>query len=198
MVDTRRTKADLTDNLYQDNQGSKKLTPARHRDHIVSSVHSRITTEQGVVDYNDTATAGTPITLTAATPTKLTNDKLGSFTNTTYLPDTITDLWDTTGNQLDFTETQLGDKILLRIDVSLTTLSPDTDMELSLDVAIGGTPYSLNIARQAFKSAGTYPVVGVFPVYMGDTNTKSNPAEIIMETDKNSTVIVNGWAIFIN
>ena len=33
---------------------------------------------------------------------------------------------------------------------------------------------------------------------MVDTNTKSNPAEIIMEVDKNSTVIVNGWAIFIN
>lgn len=198
MVDTVRTKSDLVTNLYQEGQGESSLTPAKHRDHIVSSVHSRIITEQGVVDYNDTATTATPITLTAATPAKLTNDKLGSFTNTTYLPDTVTDLWDTTAQRLDFTELALGDKVLMRIDVSVVTASPDTDIIMSLDLAIGGTPYSLTVLRNSFKSSGTYPIVAVFPIYMGDTNTKSNPGEIIMEADKNSTVIVNGWATFIN
>lgn len=197
-VDTARTQSDLVTNLFQTGQADGSIDSQDMRDFIVSSAHSRVITEQGVVDYNDLATASTPLSLSAGVALQLENDGAGSFTNLTYIPSGVASLWDTTLDQLDFSDLKLGDKVLLRLDVTLTTLSANTDIDMTMDLAIGGTPYSLDISRESFKSTGTYNITETFPVYMGDANTRDNPGEIMLETDKNATVVVNGWAIFVN
>lgn len=197
MAGTRRTQAEM-DALYADGQPDNTGSPQLHRDHIASSVHSRIVTEQGFMDYNDLATTGTPLSLLAGVPMQMSNDGAGSSTNKTYKPITVTELWDEVEDELDFSELQLGDKVLMRLDVTLIVASTNTDFDMTINLGVGGTPYTLDVARESFKSTGTYKIVEVFPVYMGDTNTLINPAELYVETDKNATLTVNGWAIFVN
>ena len=73
---------------------------------LVTTIHGYISTQSpdgfsgGWADYEDVATTGSPIAVTAS-PTVLTNDGLGVDTNTSYLPvggNGITQLWDTSSS----------------------------------------------------------------------------------------------------
>jgi hypothetical protein len=73
----------------------------------------------GWADYNDTATTGSPIAVTAV-PAVLTNDGLGVNTNTAYLPiggNGITQLWNTSSNGFDFSDLNVGDMLEIRMDI---------------------------------------------------------------------------------
>lgn len=156
-------------------------------------------TSLGFIDYNDVTTQVTPISLTAATETKMTNDGAGVNSNSTYKPDTVTELWDVVSDQLDFTDLILGDQIAIRMDLELTTLSPDTDLILSINFGIGDAgAFQLSVNSSSFKTAGTYKAAPVFIFYVGNAIVKDNPAEIVVEVDKNSTIKVSGWYIKVN
>ena len=196
MVDTKRTKNDLVTNLFQDGQPAASITPNDLRDLIVSTAPSVVKTERGIMDYNDALTAVTPITLASGVRTKLTNNELGGFTNKTYKPDTVTDLWNASTNRFDFSELNLGDVLFIRIDVTPTTGGANSEVELELDLAIGGSPYTLPVHQGSYKASGAQSAIArTFMIYMGDTNTLNNPAELYMTADSASSVIVNGWAI---
>ena len=197
MADTKRTKNTILTTFLQSGQASGSFIRQRFRDIIESVAHSRIVTEKGFMDYNDAETTGSPIALNAGVVTKLTNDGAGSNTLSTFKPDTVTDLWDVVGDQLNFSDLKLGDCVLLRIDVTVTTLSVNTDLDMTIVLDVGGIDAILHVDRESFKSSGTYEFVVSFPIYMGQENIRANPAEIKMEADKNSTVVVNGWAIFV-
>lgn len=154
-------------------------------------------TRMGVWDYNDSATSGTPISLTpTSTDIVMTNDGLGSFTNKVYKLSDVADLWDASTNRLDFTGLNLGDVVDIRIDISVTTTAANTDTMLKLNLGISGTPYSLVVDHSSFKTAGTYQLTKMFSIYMGDTNTLNNPASITLSSDSGSaTAVVNGWYI---
>ena len=80
----------------------------------------------GFIDYNDTATSITPITLPADTWTTITNDGLGVFSNDTYRPDGVTELYDVSTDQVDFSELALGDTVFIRNDFVVTPNSNNT------------------------------------------------------------------------
>src|SRR5574343_20894 len=61
----------------------------------------------GYVDYNDSATTGSPISVSPSTWTKLTNNKAGANTKIDALPSLVTNLWNTSTNQYVFTELPL-------------------------------------------------------------------------------------------
>jgi hypothetical protein len=152
----------------------------------------------GFWDYNDTATTATPITLTpTATAVKLTNNGLGSKTNKTYKLDDVAEVWNTSTNQLDFSGLNLGDTVDIRFDITVTTTGANHEILLDLQLAIGATPYTLQVQRINFKTAGTYSLVVWFGLYMGDANTLNNPGEIRAQSDTGTTdtVVVNGWYI---
>ena len=67
----------------------------------------------GFMDYNDTSTSSTPLTLTSNTWTTVPNDGLGPFTNLSYLPDGVTKLMDTTTGEFDFTELTPPEAVLI-------------------------------------------------------------------------------------
>lgn len=155
------------------------------------------TTRMGLWDYNDLATQTTPIVLTpVATFVKITNDEAGPGTNKTYKLLEVTDLWDEVANQFDFSELSLGDVVDFRFDFVVTTTGANHELEFQLDVGIGDAGnYQLTIHRENFKSAGTYSVIKMFSMYMGDLTTKDFPAEIKAKSDSGTTddVQVNGW-----
>lgn len=147
-----------------------------------------------LADYNDTATVTTPINL-GLTNVKLTNDGLGSFTNTGFWPVALQPLWNTGTGQFDLDELALGDQVDIRVDLSVTTGGTDRTLALDLALGIGNTPYTLNIDTVYPFKASTFQLVRWFSFYIGDENTRTGKGELQMRSDSatGDSVVVNGW-----
>lgn len=148
----------------------------------------------GFADYNDLATQSTAIVVpNTSTFVDLTNDELGPFTNKTFLPSGVTDVWDESTNLFDWAELALGDMVDIRIDIEVTTTSANQEILLSLQLATGGFSYEIPYAHLVFKSSGVYQINRYNGIYIGDTNTKDNGGKFRIKSDGNATVVVNGW-----
>ncbi len=173
------------------------LIDARNRVEILESVD--VTKINGFFDYNDLTTSSTPISVVGgAGYTYLTNDGAGAFTNKLYPPNGVTDVWDTTLNQFDFSQLSLGSKVETRLDIEVTTSSPNTAFSVALEVAIGGSPYDISWINSFQKTAGVHKLVVSSFIYVGDSNTRDNPAKFKIQSDENIDVKVLGWASYIN
>ena len=149
----------------------------------------------GFWDYNDLATASTPLNASSGVPLALTNDEAGAFTNKTYKPEGTTDIWDAVGGVFDFSELSLGDTVDIRLDVSVTTTGANQNVDLYLELGQGGSAYPILFDTVLVKSASTKQIVSFSSVYMGDNNTLNNAAQFFILTDGNATVTVNGWYV---
>lgn len=157
----------------------------------------QIPVRMGWEDYNDAATAGTPITLsTAAAYFNMTNDGAGVNTNTAYKIPGATTIWNTTTNRFDFTGYNVGDTVVIRWDMTFTTTGVNHEIHVRIRLAEGtGGQYELGMFRKNYKAAGTYNETGTFFMYLGDTNTQGNPGliQVASDTGTTDTVVVNGW-----
>lgn len=152
----------------------------------------------GWQDYSDLTTQTTAIAL-SGTPVAITNDGAGPFTNTTYRVNGHGDIWNTSTNVFDFTSLKLGDTVDFRVDLTVTTTSPNTVITTDIEMAVGGTPYILTFDSRAYKNSGTYEFTRWSSVYMGDSNTLSNGARFLMASDgAGDSVTVNGWYVRTN
>lgn len=187
MVDTIRTTAQLLSNMPL---GINAISGQNLRDNLVS-----LTAKTGFFDYNDLATASSPITITGgAGATPLTNDELGPFTNKTYPPALITDVWDASGGVFDWSELSLGDMVDIRLDLEVTIASTNTEINIELHLGAGGGVYTIPfIPLVNVKSTGSYRGLRYNGIYMGDANTLNNGGQFKMSADKTCTVRVNGW-----
>ena len=152
----------------------------------------------GVEDYNDAATASTPITLVGGVWTPLTNDGAGSFTNLTYAPGGITSLMDTSTGKIDPTELNLGDVIIIRNDFTVTPGTNNQVLELRYTLGTGGASYTLESRIFKMDSGGSVPyrtALSVDMIYMGDGNTRDNLIGIEIMTTGAGTVVNAGTAI---
>ncbi len=86
----------------------------------------------GFFDYNDSATAITPISVLANTWTKLTNNGLGAFTNKTYKPAGVAEVWNTTTNRFEWGDLVLGDTLDIRADIDIITSVPNQIVNLAV------------------------------------------------------------------
>ena len=147
----------------------------------------------GIEDYNATNVALTP---NAGVRTKVLNNGLGAFTNTTYKIPGRGNIWDTTTNQFKWIDAGLGlgDAVLLRIDLLVTTNASNNGIIVELDMAIGSSgPYTLAIDAQDWRTADTYQDIILADLYMGDLNTLNFPAEIYITSDTGGESITYNW-----
>tara|TARA_Y100000593_G_C4298414_1_gene331970 strand:+ start:1120 stop:1770 length:651 start_codon:yes stop_codon:yes gene_type:complete len=142
----------------------------------------------GFADYNN---AGSPISIAANTWLTVTNDGQGAFSNSTYIPNGITRLMDTSTGQFDFSELSLGDAVLIRNDFSV---NPDTNnalLNLRYQLGSGANAYTLEtvIGRLDDGSGKDYRF-SLVPqlIYMGDLNTKDNPVTLQIKLSTTGTV----------
>jgi hypothetical protein len=150
----------------------------------------------GLVDYNDTATTTTPLSVTGGgADVQLTNDTLGAFTNTAFLPLGITSLWNVGTNQFDFTQLKLGDMLDIRLELTADMLGPNSELEIDLELGIGGSPYTISYSRESYKTSGVKQIDRWNGIYLGDNNTLNNPARFIVRSDTNCDITVAGWYV---
>ncbi len=152
-------------------------------------------TEIGWLNYNDLGTTSSPIAVTGGVPAQMTNDTLGAQTQRTYSPTGVTDFWDESTNQLDFSMLQMGDMIDLRVDLDITTSVANQEYEVVLRLGIGVFPFDLTLVRESAKSAGLNRVVRYDGLFIGSDLVKDNPGQIMVSSASDVTVVVNGWYI---
>ena len=152
----------------------------------------------GFIDYNDAATAVTPIALSANTWTTLTNDGLGAFTNKNYPPSGVTELYNTTSQEIDFSELDLGDAVFIRNDFTVTPNTNNTLLEFRYQLGIGGFVYTLEKSIGRLDSGSGIPYrfsLNVDEIYMGDLNTKDNSGVLQIRLSAAGSV-VNAGSVF--
>lgn len=154
-------------------------------------------TRFGFRDIADSATSSTPITLTSpGTAYKLTNNGLGAQSLSTYQIPEISTIWNTSTNNFAFSTLPLGTVIELRIDIEVSSVPANTNLNLYLSLGTGGGAYQINIDDIYCKNSGTYKITRNVHFYIGNANTKDNPGSLWIKSDNGSpTVKVNGWFV---
>jgi len=152
----------------------------------------------GFVDYADTATAVTPISLAAATWTNLTNNKLGAQTLVKLPPD-VGVLWNSSTNRFDFSTLPLYTQLTGRFDITITTSGNNQDVDLQALVGIGSpSAFSFPLMTQVrFATAGTHRLNVYNAMYIGSNDIKNNPTSIQIRSSGTASVVVGGWYITI-
>ena len=152
-------------------------------------------TQIGYADYNDSATITTPISVSPSTWTKLTNNKLGPNTRI-RLPSGVTNLWNSTTNQLVLTELPIDTMVSIRSDIIVTTSATNQVVKFDKRFAIGtGSEFTLEASSSTFKTAGVQKMSVNGSFYIGSDVVRVNPAELRLWSDASCTVVVNGWYI---
>lgn len=165
---------------------------------ILTATEGGSSTSDGIADYNDAATAVTPITLTSDTWTTLTNDGQGPFTNLGYLPSGVTQLMNTSTGAFDFSELALGDNCFIRNDFSVTPNTNNALLELRYQLGATGSQYTLETIIGRLDSGSGVPYrfsLNPQMIYMGDANTKDNPITLQIRLSTNGSVVNAGSAI---
>lgn len=149
----------------------------------------------GFLDYADLATQTTPISVTGgAAAVSIPNDAAGAFTNTSFPPTGITEIWDSTAQAFNFEELNQGDMVDIRLNLEVTTTTVNTAVSVSLHLGSGGSAYSIPfITSTNFKSAGTYTLLRFNSIYMGNADTLVSPGVFKISADNNITYKVVGW-----
>lgn len=144
----------------------------------------------GFITYSNSNT--TPVSVTGgATWYQLTNDGAGTYSTDDYANTGVTQLWNTSTNQLDFTQLEIGDQYVLTMYTSITTTAANQELDLRLRTGIGSAgEFALVFAHIYYKTAGTYPLQVSLPLYVGTTHTKNNPARIEVNSASNASVLL--------
>ena len=150
----------------------------------------------GFADYNDAATATTPISLVADTWTTLTNDGLGAFTQE-QLPYSVSTLLGS-GGALDLTALPIGSDLLIRPDFTVTPSANNSALSFRFSVGAGGDAYTLEqqLGRLDLGAGVPYRFsLQALYVYVGDSNTKDNPVNLQIKLSGAGTAVNAGMAI---
>ena len=151
----------------------------------------------GFIDYNDTGTAISPISLLTEVWTPVTNNGLGAFTNKNTPPFGVTELMDSVGN-IDVSELLIGDYILIRNDFTVTPSTNGVALECRYTLGAGAGSYTLDKRLGRLDNGAGVPYrfsLSVDKIYMGDTNTRDNPIGLELKLTGDGTVVNSGTVI---
>jgi hypothetical protein len=150
----------------------------------------------GWQDFQDTATPGTPIPLTAAnTWYDLTNDANGALTSTQYKVATHGTIWDSSTNTIDFSTLAIGDTVRFRTDVSFVTSGANHLVETRF---VFGPSFNFSIPFDGIevKSATTKRRIRYWSFTIKNADTRDNPGKFQARSDATGdSVFVGGWQI---
>ncbi len=143
--------------------------------------------------YGNTST--TPQNIPANTETVVSNN--GGYYNTN---NKITDLFNTTTNQVDLTEASVGDSLNMVLELDITTNTNNQVVYLKYRGAIGTVDeWSINITNEIlYKSQGTRRMVANFNVPLEFTGDITNPGEITIISDGVLNVVTKYHSLKIN
>ena len=144
--------------------------------------------------YGNTGSAQVCITLL------LENNGLGSNTNIAYGLTSITNIWNASENEFDFSDLQLGDKVSISIDVDFETTENNQFVKLVQILSHTETdekriPYASNI----FLPTPTSMQSSFYVEFLIDTESvKNNASKIEFQSNDDCSVILEKITIFVH
>lgn len=159
---------------------------------------SSLQSQSGAANYNDTSTSKARVSLTQDDWIDIPNDGLGSFTNTSFLPDGVTRLIDTATGELDFSQLKLGSTCLVRNDITVFPLINNLSLSIRYLIGSGFSQYTLETLVGKLDSGSNKPYrFSLVPnmIYIGDVNTRDNPIKIQVRLSGVGTLVNAGTAI---
>ena len=124
---------------------------------------------------------------------KLLNDGIGIYTNKKYAKQR--ELWNTSTNQFDFSNLKLGDDVSIRIDLNVTTMTDNQEINLIADIGCfpesGG--YKMQFYKNTIKNKGKHNIISIFNLYIGNDYIFKNPSELLFSSDNEAIVLLNGF-----
>lgn len=147
----------------------------------------------------DYSHSGTSQSLLATTWNHLLNDANGAYTDKTQGATDITDVYNKVTSQFDFSNLKIGDVVDIRFTVEYTILTPNTDIEARMNMAIGHIDnYQVQIRPNSnFKTTGMHLVTSNIKISMDNQFTLDYPAQVESYTENAVDVSVGGWKIFV-
>ena len=143
----------------------------------------------GSFHYVDLATITTPLTVLATVEKKITNDTASTETNVLNAPYGISTMWNTTNNQLDFTQCAIGDLVTVIPAIEITTTATNQTFQIYIKTGIGSaTPLTKQVYNGALAVIGSVVVNAARDFAIDTLNLKDYPAEIYILSSANATV----------
>ena len=139
----------------------------------------------GFIDYNDT---NGDVPLLANVWTSIPNNGLGSFSNKAFAPQGVTELMNVSTGEIDTTELELGDSILIRNDFSINPNTNNALLQFRFTLGGNGEEYTLDTTLGRLDDgSGKFYRFSLVPelIYMGDENTRLNPIGLQIKLSTN-------------
>lgn len=152
--------------------------------------------KQGFMDYADASTAS-GVSVTAETWTYTANDGKGSTTESTYKPGDVTQLVDTSTGAIDLSGLNLGDSVLIRLDLKITPSINNALLEVRLELGTDSISkyYLTQSPTRLDDGAKEYELTFTEYVYLGNTLTKDNPIRPQIRLSEDGSYITVGYVI---
>ncbi|MGB0467761.1 MAG: hypothetical protein ACPGF7_09575 [Pontibacterium sp.] len=147
----------------------------------------------GSVFYDDTATDALQISVPADTWADLTNNAAGPFTNTDFMPDGVTSIWDVPTQRFDWSQLEPGDTVTITPDIIVTTTSQNQMVSVRTVMSEGVNEYTIAGYHAQFKTPNGQPINAPMTATLWGEAVRDNPAVIQVKSDDPCTVQVRGW-----
>lgn len=150
----------------------------------------------GWASYYDTATQATPISMLADTWYDVPNNGLGTSSSSAYLPYGYTDVWNASAGQFESSDLKLGDSVDLQLDLTWTSQTGNSAVEIELVLTEDGVDYSIPyLPETAFKSTGEHRIIQQKGVFFENELSLSATAKFRIRADAASSFKVNSFYV---
>lgn len=158
-------------------------------DDYIKNKPAELFSSVGSFHYVDLATQTTPLTVVINVEKKITNDTADTTTNVLNAPYGITTMWNTTNNQLDFTQTAVGDLVTIIPAIEVTTTIANQNVKIYIKLGIGSSnPTTKQVFNTPIKAIGSVIINPTSDFVIDTLDIKDYPAEIFILSDEAATV----------
>ena len=149
----------------------------------------------GSFDYNDLATQTTPIDVLSGVETTITNDGQGAQSTDEFAPYGVTQIWDVDTDSFDLSQLSIGDHVEIRMQLKVTTTSPNTAIKARLTMAIGtASEYTIPFSNGFYKTATADEEIARFNgFYIGSEDVRDAPTKLTVISDEDCSIKVDGF-----
>lgn len=145
-------------------------------------------------DYNDTATALTPIEMSAGVPVRLTCDALGAQTTEAFSPGLA--LWDAAINEFTFADVDVGAQCEIRATYTVTPTLNNASLTADLQFnAFGGFSLTQGLADLSDGAGIMYQREVVFSFYIGSPQVRDEGAYMELTCGSDAQLVVSGFYV---
>ena len=141
----------------------------------------------GFFNIADVTTQTTPISYTTGAGVVITNDGAGTGSTSLYRPYGVSSIWDPSTNRFDFNQLTLGDEIILRVDVKVTTTLVNQTVIINLVIGEGtADELTFRVVDKYYKNIVTdEPITANIKFFIGSELRRTNPAKLIFLSKDN-------------